>query len=64
MDKFKAWIGGERGRLTELASTLGITHSAISQWKQVPAERIGDVARATGLRPQELRPDIFAKANQ
>lgn len=48
-------------RVTKLAAELGITSGAVSQWKEVPAERVGEVARATGLRPEVIRPDIFAK---
>lgn len=47
--------------VTKLASALGITPGAVSQWSQVPAERVGDVARITKLRPEIIRPDIFAK---
>lgn len=46
--------------VTKLADALNITAGAVSQWKDVPAERIGEVARATGLRPEIIRPDIFA----
>lgn len=60
MDKFSEWLQAERGRVTELAKALRITHGAVSQWKKVPAERLGDVSAVTGLSPQELRPDIFA----
>lgn len=48
-------------RVTKLAVALGITSGAVSQWKEVPAERIGEVARITGLKPEVIRPDIFAK---
>lgn len=46
---------------TRLAAELGgrITPQAISQWKQVPAERVLDVERATGVPRHELRPDIY-----
>jgi DNA-binding transcriptional regulator YdaS (Cro superfamily) len=36
-----------------------ITPQAISQWKQVPAERVLDVERITGVPRHELRPDIY-----
>lgn len=44
---------------TSLGLALGITNGAISQWKQVPAERLGDIARLTGIPLHILRPDIF-----
>jgi len=45
-----------------LADALGITPQAITQWPRIPAERLGDVSRATKhqMTPQQLRPDIFA----
>jgi DNA-binding transcriptional regulator YdaS (Cro superfamily) len=36
-----------------------ITPQAISQWKQVPAERVLQVERATGVSRHRLRPDIY-----
>jgi DNA-binding transcriptional regulator YdaS (Cro superfamily) len=64
MTKLSEWLSAERGRVKELAAKLGVTHGAISQWKKVPAERLGDVSRATGIPPEELRPDIFQEARQ
>jgi pyruvate kinase len=52
----------ERGRLSELAKALGVTPSAIAQWKRVPAERASEVSRITGIRLADLRPDIFEAA--
>lgn len=37
----------------------GITPQAVSQWKRVPAERVIDVERLSGVPRHELRPDIF-----
>jgi DNA-binding transcriptional regulator YdaS (Cro superfamily) len=42
-----------------LARSLNITPSAVLQWDKIPAERIGEVSRITGIPPQDLRPDIF-----
>jgi hypothetical protein len=36
-----------------------ITPQAVSQWKQVPAERVLDVERATGISRHRLRPDLY-----
>lgn len=60
MERLLEYLDAERGRRGKLAAALGVSPSAISMWKQVPAERVGDVARATGLTPAEIRPDIFA----
>lgn len=62
MDRLKAWIDGERGRLTMLADACKITHSAICQWTRVPIERVAVVERVTGIPRSELRPDIYEAA--
>lgn len=36
-----------------------ITHVAVSNWKVVPAERVLDVERLTGVSRFELRPDVY-----
>ena len=50
---------------TKLASELSlatpdkaVTPQAISQWKQVPHDRVLDVERITGISRHELRPDL------
>lgn len=51
------------GGVTKLAKTMGgISSQAISQWKQVPAGRVADVERASGISRYDLRPDIFGDA--
>lgn len=57
--KIKARVLEESGGATSLAAALGITRHAVYQWDRVPACRIGQVARLTGLKPEEIRPDIF-----
>lgn len=47
------------GTLQELASRIGVTPQAISQWEKVPPLRVLDVERATGISRQDLRPDIY-----
>ena len=44
-----------------LASLLGISSQAVSQWDRCPVERVLDVERATGgkVSRHELRPDIY-----
>jgi hypothetical protein len=49
----------DRMPLARLARELGITRGAVAQWEKVPAERIGDVSRITGISMQILRPDLF-----
>ncbi len=49
------------GGTAALARTINVTPQAISQWKQVPAERVIAVEAATGeaVSRQELRPDLY-----
>lgn len=47
------------GSAVRLASGLGITSQAVGQWKKVPAERVLDVERITGVSRHELRPDLY-----
>jgi DNA-binding transcriptional regulator YdaS (Cro superfamily) len=49
------------GSVVALARALGVTSQAISQWhkRHVPAERVLDVERATGVPRHELRPDLY-----
>jgi DNA-binding transcriptional regulator YdaS (Cro superfamily) len=49
----------DRMPLARLAREIGITRGAVAQWDRVPAERIGDVARVTGIPQERLRPDLF-----
>lgn len=42
-----------------LGRALKISSAAISQWKKVPALRVLDVERITGVPRHELRPDIY-----
>lgn len=51
------------GGPSALAKAIGnLTPQAISQWKKVPAERVLDVERITGISRHDLRPDIFGVA--
>ncbi len=43
----------------KLGRALGISGQADSQWDRVPAERVIEVERATGVSRHELRPDIY-----
>jgi DNA-binding transcriptional regulator YdaS (Cro superfamily) len=48
-------VGGNVG----LARLIGVTSQAVSQWRRVPAERVLDVERVTGVARHDLRPDLY-----
>lgn len=47
------------GGVVALARELGIKHTALYSWNRVPAERVLDVERISGISRHDLRPDIF-----
>lgn len=50
------------GGVTALASKLGITSQAVSQWKTngyVPAPRVLDVERVSGVHRHYLNPKLY-----
>jgi DNA-binding transcriptional regulator YdaS (Cro superfamily) len=44
-----------------LSKELGIKPQAVSQWKQVPADRVLEVERLTKISRHQLRPDVFGE---
>ena len=54
-DEAIARVGGKAA----LAKALGITKSAVSQWKELPPKHVLKVAQLSGFKCHELRPDIF-----
>lgn len=57
LERAKEKAGGPTGLAA--AMTNPITPQAISQWKRVPAERVLDVERISGVPRHELRPDLY-----
>jgi pyruvate kinase len=47
----------QRGAVTRIATALGISTAAVSQWRRVPDDRVAEVARALGVPPEQVRPD-------
>lgn len=43
----------------KLARGLGLKRQAIYQWDKVPAERVLEVERITGVPRSQLRPDLY-----
>lgn len=60
MEEFQSYLK-ERGSLAAMAKELGITHSAILQWGRIPAERVLEVERITGISRHDLRPDLYPR---
>ena len=60
IERAKALVGGNTA-LAALLSERGssITSQAVSQWRRVPAERVIEVERVTGVSRSELRPDLY-----
>jgi DNA-binding transcriptional regulator YdaS (Cro superfamily) len=46
----------EMGSAAKLAAALGITRSAVSQWRSIPSWHIAEVSRLTGIPVEELVP--------
>ena len=47
------------GGVNALARELEISPAAVSQWRRIPAERVLEIERITGVPCWEIRPDIF-----
>mgnify|MGYP000694615080 CR=1 FL=1 len=43
-----------------IAEMCGISRQSITKWKTVPSSRVRQLAEATGLRPEEIRPEPYA----
>lgn len=56
-----ALIRKQRGLMAKIASELGITRAAVAMWKEIPADRVPDVERITGIPRHELRPSLWQK---
>lgn len=62
VDRIIAKLGG----LTKATAALDLSNpSIIANWRtrgRVPAERVLDIEKATGISRHELRPDVFGAA--
>ncbi|QAY96680.1 CI repressor [Methylovirgula ligni] len=50
-----------RGQKAKLAEALNVDRSIVSRWieRRVPAERVLEVERATGIHRSKIRPDLY-----
>ena len=56
-------IRSVRGLIRKVALGIGLTPSAVSQWDQVPAERVVEVECHSGIARETLRPDLYRREN-
>lgn len=55
-----AWARLKRElNLAFIADEIGLTRAAVSAWAKVPAERVVDIERITGIPRHTLRPDLY-----
>ena len=47
------------GSAAELARRLGMSAPALFEWRRVPSHRILQVEAVTGVRREQLRPDLY-----
>jgi hypothetical protein len=62
MNALLKWMAANGYNQRLLAEDLGITASAVAQWKmamEIPIARVAAVSRLTGLPLEVLRPDHF-----
>jgi DNA-binding transcriptional regulator YdaS (Cro superfamily) len=51
------------GTRYRLAKLLGIWPSSVLRWRDIPAERVIEVERVTGIGRERLRPDLYARSD-
>jgi hypothetical protein len=50
------------GSQVELARRIGVVQSAIHKWAtRIPADRVLDIERASGIPREKLRPDLYKR---
>ncbi|HUY05068.1 MAG TPA: YdaS family helix-turn-helix protein [Rhodocyclaceae bacterium] len=47
------------GTLSLIARELGVSRSVVSGWRAVPAERLLEIERITGIPREVLRPELY-----
>jgi DNA-binding transcriptional regulator YdaS (Cro superfamily) len=48
-------------KLVDIADAIGVNKATVTRWTRfrIPAERVAEVERVTGVPRQELRPDLW-----
>ena len=52
------------GGIVAMSTKLGLSRGAVSQWEEIPAERVIAVETLTGVPRARLRPDLFDQPQQ
>lgn len=62
--KLKRYREATNKSVDEMADVFGINRTTLWRWEKgrVPAERVIEIERVTGIGRAELRPDIFGAA--
>lgn len=47
------------GGVAKLAEGLGIKHQSFYSWDRVPAERVLEIERLSGIHRTKIRPDLY-----
>ena len=50
------------GGVSALATALGVSRQAVSQWSRCPPSQVRMIEKLTGVTRYELRPDIYGSA--
>lgn len=58
---YASGANGKRGTISSLAKLIGISRQAVSQWAEVPLERVLIIEEKTKVPRAELRPDFYRK---
>ena len=58
-DRIMRRIYAQHGLATRIAGELGLSYQAVQQWRRVPPEHVMAVSEMLGMRPEDIRPDIF-----
>ncbi len=60
MADLSALLNARQLKLADLARALKVDKATVTRWSQrgVPAERVAEVSKATGIAACDLRPDL------
>ena len=56
---YLSFLKSAKIRAADLARACGVNKSTVARWRRVPAERVLEVERVTGISRHEMRPDIY-----